>query len=220
MEVFLNTALSFPTVLFSILLCLAMLFWFTASLGLFSVDSFDLDIDVDMDVDLGGDVDGLHPEGLAGLLTKFGLDGVPFTIILTLIFLFSWLISYFAQLFILNPLPLGWIRYPLGVAVGIVALFLSIPPSGFVCRPLRSLFAKQEGLSAKSILGQTAVVRSERVTPQHGEAFMADGGAGLILKVRADEKLGFKRGDRVVLLEYLPHEHVYRVISEDEFKGV
>ena len=70
------------------------------------------------------------------------------------------------------------------------------------------------------MLGQTAVVRSGRVTLSHGEALLENGGAGLILRVRADEACGFKRGDRVVLLEYLEAEHAYRVITEDEFKGI
>ncbi|MGE8311194.1 MAG: hypothetical protein ACN6QR_16800, partial [Pseudomonas protegens] len=30
----------------------------------------------------------------------------------------------------------------------------------------------------------------------------------------------FKRGDRVVLLEYLEAQHAYRVITEDEFRGL
>lgn len=216
MEVFLNTALSFPTLLFSILLCLAVLFWFTAALGLFDIDSLDLDLDMDIDMD----AEGFQPEGLAGLLTKFGLDGVPLSILLSLLFLFSWLISYFVQMIIIDSLPLGWLRYPLGVAVGIGALFLSMPLSGVLCRPLRPLFRKLEAPSVRSILGQTAIVRSERVTLSHGEAVMSDGGAGLILKVRADEEDGFKRGDRVVLLEFLENEHAYRVVSENEFRDI
>ena len=89
-----------------------------------------------------------------------------------------------------------------------------------ICRPLRPLFHKVEAISSKSVLGQVAVVRSGRVTASHGEAVLEDGGAGLILRVRADEALGFKRGDRVVLLEYLAAEHAYRVITEEEFRGV
>ena len=77
-----------------------------------------------------------------------------------------------------------------------------------------------EAISSKSVLGQVAVVRSGRVTASHGEAVLEDGGAGLILRVRADEALGFKRGDRVVLLEYLAAEHAYRIITEEEFRGV
>jgi len=87
-------------------------------------------------------------------------------------------------------------------------------------RPLRPLFLKLEATTSKSVLGQVAIVRSGRVTAAQGEATLEDGGAGLILRVRADEAHGFKRGDRVVLLEYLEAEHAYRVITEDEFKGI
>ncbi|MNQ46815.1 hypothetical protein D3C85_606410 [compost metagenome] len=63
-------------------------------------------------------------------------------------------------------------------------------------------------------------MRSGTVSPQFGEADLDDQGAGLILRVRADAAQGFKRGDRVVLLQYLEAEHAYRVVSEDEFKGL
>jgi len=77
-----------------------------------------------------------------------------------------------------------------------------------------------EAPNSRSVIGQTAIVRSGRVTLEHGEAILQDGGAGLILRVRADEALAFKRGDRVVLLEYLEAQHAYRVITEAEFRGI
>jgi len=117
-------------------------------------------------------------------------------------------------------LPLGWLRYPLGLVVMIGALVLAVPIASTLCRPLRPLFLKAEATSTRSVIGQTAVVRSGRVTAGQGEAVLEDGGAGLILKVRADEALGLKRGDRVVLLEYLEAQHAYRVITEDEFRGL
>ncbi|MGC3048282.1 hypothetical protein ACPTGU_30655, partial [Pseudomonas aeruginosa] len=51
-----------------------------------------------------------------------------------------------------------------------------------------------------------------RVSLELGVALLEDGGAGLILKGRAEEIEGFKRGDPVVLLEYLEAEHAYRVV--------
>ena len=131
----------------------------------------------------------------------------------------AWLASYFVELLLLSHLPLGVLRYPLGLLVALAALALAVPPSALLCRPLRPLFLKLQATTSKSVLGQIAVVRSGRVTLQHGEAVLEDGGAGLILRVRADEARGFKRGDRVVLLEYLEGEHAYRVITEDEFQG-
>jgi hypothetical protein len=86
-------------------------------------------------------------------------------------------------------------------------------------KPLRKFFAKTEQYVEKKILGQVAIVRSSKVDENSGEANFDDGGAGLIVKVRAFGEQHFARGDRVVLLEYLAEQHVYRVISEKEFLG-
>lgn len=185
MEGFLQTALSFPTVLFSFLLILAIIYWGIVALGMVEIDV--LDLDAESVVDGAG-----QAEGLAALLAKLKLNGVPVTLVLTLLSFFAWFLCYFVQL---------WLAATL-------------------CRPLRPLFRKLESTSSKSVLGQVAVVRSGRVTLQHGEALLEDGGAGLILKVRAEENKGFKRGDRVVLLEYLEAEHAYRVVTEEEFRGI
>jgi len=214
MEIFLQTALSFPTALFSFLLCVAILYWCVAALGIFEVDLLDIEADSALDNQ------ALQPEGFAGLLLKLGLNGVPLTLVLTLLFFFAWVLSYFVELLLLRYLPLGFLRYPLGLVVVFAALLLAVPVSSALCKPLRPLFRKLEATSSTSVLGQTAVVRSGRVTLSHGEALLENGGAGLILRVRADEARGFKRGDRVVLLEYLEAEHAYRVITEDEFKGI
>ncbi|GAC1031872.1 hypothetical protein thsps21_27000 [Pseudomonas sp. No.21] len=209
MDIFLQTALSFPTVLFSFLLCLAIVYWAIVALGLVEVDL----LDVEADSLLAGD-------GVAALLSKLKLNGVPVTLVLSLLFAGAWFLSYFAELLVLSHLPLGLLRYPLGLVVAVVALGLALPVAALICSPLRPLFHKAEAVTSKSVLGQTAMVRSGRVTLEHGEAVLEDGGAGLILKVRADEALGLKRGDRVVLLEYLEAQHAYRVITEDEFRGI
>ncbi|MGE8362564.1 hypothetical protein [Pseudomonas sp.] len=213
MELFLQTALSFPTAIYSFLLCVAVIYWLVVAAGLLDIDL--LDIEADSVMEGTG-----QTEGLAGLLYKFKLDGVPVTLVLTLLFFVGWFACYFIELWLLRHLPLGLLRYPLGLVVMGGVLVLAIPACAVVCRPLRPLFRKVEAVSSKSVLGQVAVVRSSKVTLTHGEAVLEDGGAGLILRVRADEALGFTRGDRVVLLEYLTAEHAYRVITEAEFRGV
>ena len=180
MEGFLQTALSFPTVLFSFLLILAIIYWGIVALGMVEIDV--LDLDAESVVDGAG-----QAEGLAALLAKLKLNGVPVTLVLTLLSFFAWFLCYFVQLWLLSALSLGWLRYPLGAVVAVGALFLAAPLAATLCRPLRPLFRKLESTSSKSVLGQVAVVRSGRVTLQHGEALLEDGGAGLILKVRAEE---------------------------------
>src|SRR6218665_1218865 len=213
MEIFLQTVSSFPTALFSFILCVAIIYWMVVALGLIEVDV--LNVEVDSLMEGTG-----QAEGLAGLLYKLKLGGVPVTLVLTLLFFAAWTLCYFLELLLLRHLPLGILRYPLGLVAAAAALVLAVPFCAAICRPLRPLFEKVEATTSKSVLGQVAVVRSGRVTLNHGEAVLEDGGAGLILRVRAEESLGFTRGDRVVLLEYLPAEHAYRVITENEFRGV
>lgn len=214
MTTFLAAVFSFPTILFSILLLFAILFWVISMVGAVDIDSLQADGSGDMGADA---VDG----GLAGLLMKFGLDGVPITIILTLLFLFSWFLSYLGQISLLNLLPSGALRYGAGTVLAVVAFAASFPIVGIICRPIRPAFKQLENpTTAKSVLGQTVIIRTGKVTSTFGEAVLADGGAGLILKVRADEATGLKRGDRAVLLEYLETENAYSIVSEDEFRGL
>ena len=86
-------------------------------------------------------------------------------------------------------------------------------------KPLRPLFKKAEQETLKKILGQTVIVRTSRVDKEFGEAILEDGGAGLILKVRSSGDETFKKGDVIVLLEYLEKNNTYRVISEQDFTG-
>ena len=87
-------------------------------------------------------------------------------------------------------------------------------------RLLRPLFRKLGDTGNRSLLGQCVKVRTAKVTAAFGEATLEDGGAGLILRIRADEALGFKRGDSLVLIEYLNNQNAYRVVSEQAFKGL
>lgn len=211
MDLFLQSALAFPTVLLTFLLCVATLYWLVAALGIFDIDMLDGDVP---------DGDGFQLEGLAGLLMKLGLGGVPVTVIFTLLVFFGWFVSYFIELLLLRHLPLGLLRYPLGLVVMLVALVPAVIVTSWLCRPLRKLFRKVSAPTARSFIGQVAQVRSGHVSPTFGEANLDDQGAGLILRVRAEESQNLKRGDAVVLIEYLEGEHAYRVVSEDEFKGM
>ena len=131
MEGFLQTALSFPTVLFSFLLILAIIYWGIVALGMVEIDV--LDLDAESVVDGAG-----QAEGLAALLAKLKLNGVPVTLVLTLLSFFAWFLCYFVQLWLLSALSLGWLRYPLGAVVAVGALFLAAPLAATLCRPLRA----------------------------------------------------------------------------------
>ena len=207
MDPFYHNITSFPTVIFTVILGVCILFWMLAVLGLLDIDMFEVDVDID-DVDAG-------PVG--GILVKFGLNGVPITIIITLITLFGWLLSYVFVAF-LNPLiPGRALEILAGIPIFIVSLYLAAMVTAVVIKPLRKLFKKMEATSVKHVLGQIAVVRSSRVDNDFGEAIMKDGGADLLFRVRTRGDETFEKGDNVVLLEHDKATGLYYVISEKEF---
>ncbi len=213
MDPFYQNIASFPTAVFTFMLLLCVLFWLAAVLGVIDIDFLDVDLP-----ELGAEAgDFANPNALAGVLLRFGLQGVPVTIILSLVSLFGWLISYYAVHFLSPLVPDGILSFLVGVVIFIGALYVATLITGVMIRPLRPLFKKAQQGVPKQLLGQKAVVRTSVVRNDFGEAVLEDGGAGLILKVRSTGGEQFQRGDVVVLLEYLETENAYRVISENEF---
>ena len=220
MNEFLLTIVSFPTVIFTIFLGVVALYWLSAAFGLVDLEVLDVDLP-DMDGHLSANAHGEQgfAETFAGLLLKLGLNGVPVTIVITFLTIFGWLISYYLSYFFLALFGYGWVRYLVGLPIIFAALYGAVLITAQVIKPLRHFFAKIDQHTEKKILGQVAIVRSSKVDATTGEANFDDGGAGLIVKVRAFGDKGFVRGDRVVLLEYIAEQHVYRVVSEGEFLG-
>ncbi|QDH68815.1 hypothetical protein [Marilutibacter alkalisoli] len=214
MEIFLQIVFSYPTVLFSILLAVAVGYWLLAALGLVEMEA--------LDGWIAPDFDTVEVDGFAGALMKFGLGGLPLMLVFTVLVFFAWLLSYFADYLVLRHLPGGWLRLLTGSGVMLGAFVAAVPVTSVVLRPVRKMFEKLRPAPIRSLLGMAGVVRSSVVDARQGTANVEDGGAGLILQVRNDSDGGrtFGRGDRIVLIEYLETENAYRVIGEDEFKGL
>lgn len=208
MNEFLVTALSFPTVVFSVLLTVCTVYWLLAATGLVDVDA--------LDGLLGVDGDATDASGAAAVLAKLGLAGVPVMLLLTVLAFVGWLSAYFVHLLLLAHLPDG-LRLLAGVAVDIAVLVPGVFVTALLLRPVSRWLHKLRPADAAPILGRTAIVRTAQVTGDYGTATVDDGGAGLILQVRHDGAGQFTRGDRVVLIEYLESQHAYRVMSEQQF---
>lgn len=210
MHQFIQNIATFPTVIFTGLVMFVTLYWLVALLGL-----------VDFDDGLGGDDLSHHSHGhsegeqgdigfFSSLLMRFGLQGVPLLIILTLFSLIGWLLSYFnvalLQHFFTQGTTLTLIATLTLIPIAIVSLALT----GMVVAPIRKRLAPSVTPSSHTLLGEVATVRTMTVDDKHGEAVLDDGGAGLILKVRAFDTT-FVQGDNVILVEYLSESNAYRV---------
>ncbi|MEO0576686.1 MAG: DUF1449 domain-containing protein [Pseudomonadota bacterium] len=216
MDPFYQNIASFPTIVYSILLVLVVLFWAGAVMGLVDLDILDIDFD---GADLNADSNHSGPDVLVGLLLRFGLVGVPVTVSLSILVLLGWLMCYYIVHFLFGIIPGDILRYLAGLPVLFGTAYIAAHLTGLLIKPLRVLFSKATQQTDKQVLGQIAVVRSSRVDRTFGEATLNDGGAGLILKVRATGDDTFKKGDRVALIERLDDTSMYRVISEEEFSG-
>ena len=215
MELFLGIFFSFPVIIFSALLTICILYWFVTALGLLTIDCLDFDISV---TDTCSD---MPPAGFGGLLMKYGFNEVPMTLIITLISLIGWSISYFAFRLLILPLYDHTLFYYLaGIVLLIIAFILAVYLTAFIIKPIRPLFKKMLIThNQKSLLGQVVEIRSSTVTKTKGQAICEDGGAGLILEVRCDESYQFNRGDKAVILNYDENTNCYEIISLKEFNG-
>jgi hypothetical protein len=221
MDPFYQNISSFPTVFFTFFLAITSLYWVVAVLGVVSIDVLDFDIPgVNDELNINTDTELTNANVLAGLMLRFGLQGVPVTIIVSLIALFGWLISYYSVYFLFGWISSGILQFLVGIPILLVSVYVAVMITAFTIKPLRPLFSRAQQETVKYILGQVAIVRTSRVDEKFGEAVMADGGAGLILKVRSTSGGTYKKGDRVVLFEYLKEKNVYRVISEEEFRNI
>ena len=151
---------------------------------------------------------------------KFGLHGVPVMVVITIIAIVGWSFCYFVDLYLLRTVPLGVLAIPAKIATMIGGLLVSIPAGRLVLSPVRRMLRRFAPVSQRPMLGRYAVVRSPEITRASGTAEVDDGGAGLILQVRAEVSGRFVRGDRVVLIEYLEEQNAYRVVSGEEFESL
>ena len=195
----------FPTIIFTALVMFVTLYWIVSLLGMTDMDL--------VDIGDAGDMGDMSSTGfLSGLLLKFGLYGVPLIIILTLISLIGWLLSYLYTSLLHQYFDSGVFYYLFGTGAFILVLVISMWLTGLIIAPIRKNISNIPRRNASNNIGKIAIVRTLSVTDIHGEAELNDGGAGLILKIRADKNSDvLKQGDAVVLVDYINEANVYKV---------
>ncbi|MES2672565.1 MAG: hypothetical protein V4673_19380 [Pseudomonadota bacterium] len=232
MDEFLRVATSFPTAVYTVLLSVVTVHWLLSALGILEIDTLDGLLPDNIGTDGLHGAHGAHAHhahhahdghgtehgGMSGLLMKFGLHGVPIMVVITIIAIVGWASCYFFDLYVLSPAKLGALGVIADIATAFGGLLLSIPIARMVLSPVRRMLRRFEPVSQRPLLGRYAEVRSAEVTKTHGQVWLDDGGAGLILQVRAETSGQFVRGDRVVLIEYLEQQNAYRVITGEEFE--
>jgi hypothetical protein len=225
----LTLAISFPSIVYTVLLGAVAIYWAfvmvgAAKIGLGDGDGGDVGAGDAHDVgEHGGDGGDAHDAGehgdggddggdsngaIADLIGALRLRSVPLTIVVSGIVMFSWVFSMLgATLFtssVMHVLTL--------LAAPLLALF----PTSLVARPLGKLFVNPTAVTRTDLIGKTCRIRTGTVTEKFGEAELEDGGAGIVVRVRIDTDVKLARGQEAIIVGYDDEREEFTVAPMEE----
>jgi hypothetical protein len=173
---FFDTALTFPTALFTFLLVVAVGYWTLVLVSAAEADAFDAP-----DVEAGGS----EGTGLVSMLTALGLGGAPATVVLTVLIALAWFFSLAGTAIVDDLRGPPTLRGMLLAALLPVALAAAWVGTRSMLVPLRRLLPDHPPPSRLDFVGRRCVVRTGAVGPDFGQAEVtADDGSTAIIQVR------------------------------------
>ncbi|GHT96680.1 hypothetical protein AGMMS49545_22320 [Betaproteobacteria bacterium] len=232
---FLTIILTYPTVIYTTLLGVVLVYWLLAMVGLVDFESggpdLGLEVGVEVSGDMGGDagadvgsdaspdhhlLDGeaANASTLAGYLIAIGLGGVPFSVVVSLLTLFAWAISSIAALWLVQYVPTSILRFLVGTGVLVGAFLLALPLAAATVRPLRKLFVSHNAISNFSLVGMRCKVLTGTVDEKFGRAEVPSRGAGYHIRVVAETPNTLTRDSVAFIVEYDEATMVYRIQEE------
>jgi hypothetical protein len=99
----------------------------------------------------------------------------------------------------------------LSAAVLLGSFLLALPLTSVAARPLAKVFAPKHAPAKSDFVGRTCVIRTGSVTEKLGEATLHDGGAGLVLRVRVEGGKQLSRGEQALIVDYDAERETYLV---------
>jgi hypothetical protein len=196
------------------LLLFVIAYWLLVIIGLFDISSFDIELDVDLeaDVDMSADAD-VSVTWINDVLRFFNLNHVPVMVFATFWFLPAWIMSIMANHLIVNT------SFLLSLLMLVGILFVCL----FIAKPITIPFAKffkkldNEGESHKSLAGTFATVIMGATEERKGQADGFVNNSDFRLNIIAD-KGELKKGDKVLIIEFIEEKQVYLAELYDENK--
>ncbi|MFZ5830516.1 MAG: hypothetical protein ACOY3P_10525 [Planctomycetota bacterium] len=215
LEVF-QTAVALPTLPYTILLVLVLLYWLLFLVGAAGADLLDgVDLDVDADVDVDADADAELASGSAGwlapLLQFFFVGEVPLTVIFSILIIAMWTMAMIVNYY------LGGTRLWVGLALFPALFFVGLVFTRAVLTPIAPYLKRvlaQEG-DKIDLVGKRCTIHSIEATSAYGQAEVPMRGAPLLLNVRTNEGIVLKRGEEAVICRYDETARAYVVTGFD-----
>ncbi|MCA9658802.1 MAG: DUF1449 family protein [Myxococcales bacterium] len=234
---------SYPVVVFTVGMAVVVAYWLLVVLGALGVEVLDFDIDgvADGAVEAAaeGAIEGAGEaaaEALAdgaseamteaagdlahaasaggGFLAFLGVGRIPVTMVLTLLIISGWAISYaLVRLQIVLELSQGLLpsTFALGLAIVLASMVTSL-----LARPLTPVFTTHRATRHSDLVGRVVTVLTGRVDHNFGQAELIEGGADLVLQVRCPLPNALARDAKALLIAYDPEEGVFQIEAYDE----
>lgn len=210
MAEFTTAALSFPTAIYTALLGVVLVYWVLAIVGLVDFEHSGFDLDVHPQAD----ADPAELGTVASYVVTFGLDGVPFSVAVSLIVLYGWVASCLAGMWLQPLVPAGVLDWLGGTAVFGAASALAIVLSARTIRPLRKLFVTHAAISNAALVGQLCRVVTGSVDQRVGRAEVAQRGASINIRVWAKEPNALTKGSSARIVDYDAERARYLIVPE------
>ncbi|BEP41755.1 MULTISPECIES: OB-fold-containig protein [Variovorax] len=211
---FLGAVTGYPTAIYTVLLGVVVIYWVLAMLGMVDIEHSGLDVDVGVHTHADGDASDIGH--LASYVVALGLNGVPFSVAVSLLVLVAWTVSCLGGEWLLPLVPTMALQLLAGTALLVASAVIAIPITAVAIRPLRGLFVSHTAVSNAALVGQLCRVVTGVVNEKDGRAEVARRGASLNIRVWATTPNALKRGSQALIVEYDEAAARYLIVAHDE----
>lgn len=211
---FMGAVTGYPTAIYTVLLGVVVIYWVLAVLGMVDIEHSGLDVDLHVHTHADGDTSDVGQ--LASYVVAFGLNGVPFSVAVSLLVLVSWTVSCLGGEWLLPLVPTMLLKLVAGTVLLVASAVIAIPITAVAIRPLRGLFVSHTAVTNAALVGQLCRVVTGVVNEKDGRAEVARRGASLNIRVWATVPNTLKRGSQALIVEYDEVAGRYLIAAYDD----
>ncbi len=203
----LDAAFSILNIIPTTLLILILIYWITVIIGVFNVDSFDIDADADVDADIDINA-GDSLIWLNSALSFFNLGKIPLMVILSFFSISLWVISLLVNYYLNNT------SFFLALVYLIPNILISAFITKFATTPFVHVFAKAEDevQNNKSLKGRICYITLEATHDKLGQAKIKIEGSQFIINVLSTEEINIlHKGESCLVIDYVSEKNLYLI---------
>ncbi|QNK66418.1 ubiquinone biosynthesis protein [Variovorax sp. PAMC26660] len=221
---FIGAVTGYPTAIYTVLLGVVVIYWALAVLGMIDIGHSGIDLHVEAPhvhvdaptVHAHADTDSHDIGHIASYVVAFGLNGVPFSVAVSLLVLVSWTVCCLGGEWLLPLVPTMPLKLLAGTVLLVASAVIAIPVTAVAIRPLHGLFVSHTAVTNAALVGQLCRVVTGAVNEKDGRAEVARRGASLNIRVWAPVPNTLKRGSQALIIEYDEVAARYLIAPHDD----